>query len=215
MSTRSFRFVRALSVSAAALTISAASVFACSSSGDRPGSGGSSGVVGEGGFGADVTIEEAGEDARAKSDAASCAAPPENTAPTVNDEFIPGTRPVAVGGVIKPGVYHLVKSEIYTGTGGRSGNVGTIIRRTVLFTDKLFTFSESEGTIDGGIDESDTQGKSYDADGNLLLLSLECASAGGTFPKGNIEFSVVGEEIHLFTSFSQREVLRPVNDAGN
>jgi hypothetical protein len=175
---------------------------------DRPAAAGGT-VAGEGG-----APEGGAADGPRGNDAEACVPPPANNAPIIADELVAATRPTALGGVIAPGLYHLVKSEIYTGAGGRTGVVGTIIQRTVLFTDTSMSYTESEGSVDAGIDESDTQSKTYATNGTTLSFTLACASAAGTFPKGSIEYSVVGDEIHLLLSFSQREVLRPASRAG-
>jgi hypothetical protein len=185
---------------------------ACSD--DKPPAGG--GGVTDASSGVDVSRPDAEADAADSAPPVDlCPSPPAQTAPVTQDMFVAGDRPAALGGAIKPGTYHLVRSESYTGAGGRSGPVGTIIKRTTVFTDELMVYSEEEGTIDGGIDEGDTQGKKYAANGNVLTLINSCSSGAGTFPSGNIQFSVVGDQIHLLTSATQREVLVPPGtDAG-
>ena len=194
---------------AACVVVAGAS--ACSSSGRPPASSGTG----------DASIEDvrpspsddAGiDDASPEADIATCPPPPVQDGPIVINEFVAADRPAAVGGIIQPGRYHLTKREYFSGAGGRTGPIGTIIQRTVLFTDRFMVYVEGEGTVDAGIEEGDTQGKLYESRGTSLRLVNECSTAPGTFPTGDVDYSVVGTEVHLLISATQREILSRIGN---
>jgi hypothetical protein len=145
-------------------------------------------------------------------DAACPLAAPPSEAPIIEIEIVPGDAPSSVGGVIVPGKYFLTKSEVYLGSapvaeGGTqpdAGPTGGTITRTVVITDENIAYSEGEGTPDGGITERDEHVLSYGGIGVKVSYQELCPTRGGTTEIG---FSVIGNELHLFPSPKQREIL--------
>lgn len=140
-------------------------------------------------------------------DAACPLGPPASEAPIIQDEFVMGSRPAATGGEIVPGRYFLTKSEIYIGDGTipprEAGALPTTITRTVVLTGDVLSYTEGEGYVDGGIDERDDHVQAYAPAGAILVLQELCPERDSH----QIEFSATGNELSLFPSATQREVL--------
>lgn len=160
------------------------------------------------GLAPDAAIVDASTEKKPK-DAACPLGPPDAEAPIIQDEFVMGSRPAAAGGEIVPGRYFLTKSEIYIGDGNatipprEAGALPTTITRTVVLTGDVLSYTEGEGTVDGGIDERDDHVQAYAPAGAILVLQELCPERDSH----QIEFSAMGSELHLFPSATQREVL--------
>lgn len=135
-------------------------------------------------------------------------------APIIRDELVSGDRPLAVGGEVVPGTYFLSRSEIYIGDGGTTvpdaaprepGPRDTTITRTVTITSDFLRSSEAVGNADGGpIGAREERTLAYTPVGLVLVITALCPERADSF---QIEYSVIGSELHLFPSATQREVL--------
>lgn len=123
-------------------------------------------------------------------------------APGVETQFQHGAAPAATGGTIVPGTYVLTESNIYNADGG-VGPTGQTIRRTMVFTADKFDFVEEEGTVAGGVKETEKRTKTYVVKGTSLELATTCPAASGTVL---VPYTVDGDKIRLIelNAFTER-----------
>lgn len=125
--------------------------------------------------------------------------------PTVKEMSVAEAAPAPVGGNIAPGKYWLTRIDDFTGPNGSTGATGDVAAVTLVVGDGTFRIAEAEGTALLGLYDEELKARTFRTDGTQLVTTTACVSKPVVSQRG---YSVVGDELHVFTSPTRREVFK-------
>jgi hypothetical protein len=127
--------------------------------------------------------------------------------PEVAVTLLTTSRPDGSGGTIATGTYWLTELDLYGADPDAAAAEATppVVRRTLVVDATMMTvmFAEAVSGADGGAPSNDSSNSSYAIYGNVVSLSATCPAVGSA---NNIPFTVMGSQLFLFPTASQREV---------
>jgi hypothetical protein len=125
---------------------------------------------------------------------------------SIGATYVPGTRPVAVGGTIGAGTYVLTERATFIDSWeGNPANPppDVPVTRTLVVAGNTLYAAEI-GSLDGGAPTQLRSNATFQAFDVTLSLTSACPFSGGA--PTNVGFSVVGNDLWIFPSLYSREL---------